>query len=155
MMQAQTPEELQGLTIISILLVEHRMLRELMEAMGGWLAAGLTAEAVRQRAQVFAVALDAHARREEVELFDPLRTRSETARHLIEMMELVHEEARGLFEEIETAPDPASKMWTILEMTEAHFVREEQELFPLAEQLLTAEELARPGIAFAEKGTQR
>ena len=130
------------LTIISILLVEHRMLRDLMEAMGQWLVAGISPEASRERAKVLAVALATHARREEAELFDPLRARSEGARHLIEMMEIVHEEARSLFEEVETATDPASKMWTILEMTEAHFVREEQELFPLAEQLLTPEELA-------------
>ncbi len=144
MMQAQTEREQTGLTIISILLVEHRMLRELMEAMGQWLVAGISPEAVQERAKVLAVALDTHARREESELFDPLRARSQTAHHLIDMMEIVHVEVRDLFEEIETAADPASKMWTILEMTEAHFVREEQEVFPFAEQLLTPEQLARP-----------
>ncbi len=135
-MQAQNAIEQTNINIISILLVEHRMLRELMEAMGRWLVAGIPAEAIRERGQVLAVALDSHAVREEAELFDLLRTRSGTARHLIDMMEIVHEEVRNLFEEIETAVDPVSKMWTILEMTEAHFIREEQELFPLAEQLL-------------------
>jgi hypothetical protein len=65
------------------------------------------------------------------------------------MMELVHQEVRDLFEEIETAADPVSRIWTILEMTEAHFVREEQELFPLAEQLLTPEELALSVVSFS------
>ncbi len=141
------------LTLVSILLVEHRTLRELMGAMGRWLVDGISKEAVRERAKVLAIALDSHALREETELFDPLRARSAAARHLIEMMELVHEEARGLFEEIETAADPAGKMWTVLEMTEAHFVREEQELFPLAEQLLTPEELT-PQVAFLMEGAQ-
>jgi Hemerythrin HHE cation binding domain len=152
-MQAQTMAVQAELTIISILLVEHRMLRELMEAMSQWLVAGISPEAIRERTTVLAIALDTHARREEQELFDPLRARSETARHLIEMMEIVHEEARSLFVEIETTSDPASKMWTILEMTEAHFVREEQELFPLAEQLLRPEELARQETTLVVKGT--
>ncbi len=139
-------------SIISILLVEHRMLRELMQAMSEWLVAGLSPEAVRERARVLAVALDTHAGREEQELFNPLGRRSDTARHLIDMMELVHDEVRSLFEEIESAPDPASKMWTVLEMTEAHFVREEQELFPLAETLLAPEELERQETMLARKG---
>ncbi len=137
------------LTIISILLVEHRMLREIMQAMSDWLMAGISTTALQERARVVAVALDTHARREEQELFNPLSGRSPTARHLIEMMELVHQEVRDLFEELETAAEPVSKMWTILEMTEAHFVREEQELFPLAEQLLAPAELAPSQPPFA------
>lgn len=141
MTQTQDLTDRTALNLISILLVEHRMLRDLMQAMSRWLVAEIPPDALQGRAKVLEIALDAHARREETELFEPLRSRSVGARHLIEMMELVHEEARGLFEEIETAKDPASKMWTILEMTEAHFVREEQELFPVAEQLLAPEEL--------------
>lgn len=137
------------LAIISILLVEHRMLREIMEAMSGWMIPGVSTAALQERGRVLAVALDSHARREEQELFLPLRSRSATARHLVDMMELVHQEVRDLFEEIETAEDPVSRMWSILEMTEAHFVREEQELFPLAEQLLTPEELARSEPPFS------
>lgn len=130
------------LTIVSILLVEHRMLRDLMKAMSDWLVAGLSTTAMQERAHVIEVALDTHAVREENELFKPLSSRSVTARHLVDMMELVHQEVRDLFEELTTAADPVSRMWTILEMTEAHFVREEQEVFPLAEQLLTPDELA-------------
>ncbi len=147
-MQAQTMTEQRELTVISVMLVEHRTLRELMEAMSRWLVAGISPEAVRERGRVLAVALDTHAQREEEQVFGPLIAHSEVARHLVEMMEVVHEEVRSLFEEIETAEDPASKMWTIVEMTEAHFVREEQEVFPLAEQLLTPEELAAPAAQF-------
>ncbi|RIK25909.1 MAG: hypothetical protein DCC52_10785 [Chloroflexi bacterium] len=149
-----THKPLTELTIISILLVEHRTLRELMEAMSQWLIAGISTQAKRERAAVLSVALDAHARREEEELFKSLRARSVTARHLVEMMELVHDEVRDLFDEVQTDADPTSKLWTVLEMTEAHFVREEQEVFPLAEQLLAREELARQEISIAEKGAQ-
>jgi hemerythrin-like domain-containing protein len=131
--------------ITDLLLIEHRLLRELMAAMNNWLLANTAPEALRERAAVLAVALDVHARREEEQLFAPLRARSEGARHLVEMMELVHDEARSLFEEIETEKDPKGKLWTILEMTEAHFMREEQEVFPLAESLLEPADL-RAGL---------
>lgn len=137
------------LTIISVLLVEHRLLREMMQAMSDWISAGLEVPAIRERTHVIALALDSHAQREEQELFVPLRSRSVTARHLVDMMELVHQEVRDLFQEVETAADPVSRVWTILELTEAHFVREEQEVFPLAEQLLTPQELARSEPTFA------
>lgn len=125
-----------GLTTISVILVEHRLLRELMHAMQEALLAHAPVESLRGRAALLEVAIDRHAAREEEQLFAPLRARSETARHLIEMMEIVHDEVRGLFEEIQVEPDPISKLWTVLEMTEAHFGREENELFPLAESLL-------------------
>ncbi len=135
--------ERENLAITSILLVEHRLLRELMTAMNGWLVGNVPAEVLRERAAVLAVALDVHAKREEDQLFASLRALSDAARHLVEMMELVHDEVRSLFEEVETASDPKGRLWTILEMTEAHFVREEQEVFPFAETLLEPQELAR------------
>lgn len=148
-MPEQVKETKAELTIISILLVEHRMLREMMQAMSDWLAAGLSIAALQERARVIVIALDAHARREEQELFNMLAARSPTARHLVDMMELVHQEVRDLFAEIETAADPLKRMWTILELTETHFVREEQEVFPLAEQLLVPQELARTESSLA------
>ncbi len=130
--------------VIAMLLVEHRLLRELMDAMGDWLAEAPPVEAVRERAAVLALALDVHAKREEQELFKPMLSHSDTARHLIELMEIVHDEVRELYEEIKTTPDPGSKLWTIIEMAEAHFDREERELFPLAEALLTPGERQVP-----------
>ena len=49
------------------------------------------------------VALDTHAAREERLLFDPLRPRSDNARHLVDNMVIVHDEVRGLFEQIAKA----------------------------------------------------
>lgn len=130
--------------IINILLIEHWMLRELMHALEQALLAKLPSEALRERAAKLEIALDAHARREEAQLLDPLRTRSETARHLVDMMELVHDEVRDLFAEIRMESDPTSKLWTILEMTQAHFESEERKLFPLAPELMSEEELENP-----------
>ncbi len=120
------------------------MLRDLMGAMESALLAKVPADALRERAAVLEIAVDRHAAREEEQLLTPLRTRSETARHLVDMMEIVHDEVRALFEEIQSDPDPKGKLWTILEMTEAHFQREEREVFPLALSLMPEDELAQP-----------
>ena len=128
-------------TITSVLRVEHRLLRVMMEAMAEWLSkAPLSASVeMRERGSLLAVALEAHAVREEQHLFAHLRPLSDQARHLVDMMEIVHDEVRGLFEEIETMDKPKEHIWTVLDITETHFVREDLEVFPLADELLSQE----------------
>jgi hemerythrin superfamily protein len=129
--------------ITDVLMVEHRLLRVMMEAMADWLskAPASASDEMRERIGLLAVALEAHAQREEQHLFAHLRPLSEQARHLIDMMEIVHDEVRSLFEEIETMENPKEHIWTILDLTETHFVREDKEVFPLAEELLPEEYL--------------
>jgi hemerythrin superfamily protein len=132
---------LSGVKITTVLRVEHRLLRVMMEAMSEWLSkapASASAE-MRQRVGLLAVALENHALREEKHLFAQLRPSSEQAHHLVDMMVIVHDEVRSLFEEIETAANPKEHLWTILDLTETHFVREDEEVFPLAEKLLLPE----------------
>jgi hypothetical protein len=133
-----TDSYISDVTITTVLRIEHRMLREMMEAMAEWLAQAPASAAVemRERVSLLAVALEAHALREEAQLLALLRPISEQARHLVDLMEIVHDEIRGLFEEIATEPAPKDAIWTILDLAETHFVREDEELFPLAEQLL-------------------
>ncbi len=52
------------LPVTSILLVEHRVLRELTQAMERALLANTPAEALRERAAMLEVALDRHAARD-------------------------------------------------------------------------------------------
>jgi hemerythrin superfamily protein len=134
--------------ITNILRVEHRLLRVMMEAMAEWLskAPAAASDEMRGRVSLLAVALEAHAQREEQHLFAHLRPHSEQARHLVDMMEIVHDEVRGLFEEIETMENPKEHIWTILDLTETHFVREDEEVFPLAEELLPQETLLELAI---------
>jgi hemerythrin superfamily protein len=127
--------------ITDVLRVEHRLLRVIMETVAEWLSkapASASAE-MRVRVGLLFVAVEDHAQREEQYLFAHLRPLSDAARHLVDMMELVHDEVRGLFEEIETMPNPKEHIWTILDLTETHFVREDEEVFPLAEELLPEE----------------
>ncbi len=133
--------------ITSILLIEHRVLRNLMQAMELALLAHTPAPALRERAVMLQIAIDTHAAREEEQLFTPVKTRSETARHLIDMMELVHAEVSDLFRQVQGEADPVRTLWTILEMTAAHFDREEQQVFPLAETLLSEDALLQPVVS--------
>ncbi len=107
------------------------------------LLAKVPSAALRQRATLLDVALDTHALREENQLYASLRPRSDAARHLVEMMVIVHDEVRELFDHVEIEAEAERDLWTILEITAAHFDREEDEVFPLAEQLLPMDQLLR------------
>ncbi len=137
--------------ITEMLRVEHGLLRSMMQALGDWLAQSAPAPVLRERAAMLSVGLEDHARREEQRLFEPLSAKSSNARNWVDMMEIVHDEVRGLFEEIAASPhDPTDKLWTILQLTEEHFVKEENEVFPLAEDLIDSETLTQLAAAASE-----
>ena len=135
------------------LYVEHQLLRVMMAAMARWLEAGMPAEVLRARAALLGEALEDHAHREETFLFDVLRPLTPVAERPVDMMTVVHAEVRDLLEEVaDPSRAPAGRMWTVLQLTEEHFVEEENSLFPLAETYIGAEALARLG-AEAERST--
>jgi len=127
--------------ITDVLRVEHQLLHVMNEAMAEWLAKAPATAAVemRSRTSLLFIALEDHAQREEQYLFAQLRPLSDLARHLVDMMIIVHDEVRSLFEEIQTMENPKEHIWTILDLTETHFVRENEEVFPLAEELMSEE----------------
>lgn len=133
--QSASSPDLGEVMITSVLRVEHRILRVMMEALAEWLAKAPASASVEMRGRVSLLfaALEAHAQREEQHLFAHLRPLSDGAQHLVDMMVLVHDEVRDLFEEIATLENPKEHIWTILDLTETHFVREDEEVFPLAE----------------------
>lgn len=129
--------------IIDILRAEHRLLWKMMGAVDLWLTEPATPEALRERAAMLAVALEDHAAREERLVLDPLRTCSPEAHRIVDMMEVVHDEVRGLFEELaDSTRDPHEKLWTFLQLTDEHFVKEEEEVFLLARARLGPVRLA-------------
>jgi hemerythrin superfamily protein len=136
------------MNIVDVLYAEHRLLRVMMEALARWLVEPAVPEVLRERAAMLAVALEDHAGREERLLFDSLRVQSASARHAVDMMVIVHDEVRGLVDEIAgSARDPKEKIWTILQLTDEHFVQEEEQVFPLARALLGPERLKELGDA--------
>ena len=137
---------LKSVRITDVLRVEHILLRTMMTQVSDWLAASVPPEAMRERAALLNLGLETHAQREEKRLFETLRRRSDAALHLVDMMVVVHDEVRGLFEEIEAGAEPIERLWTILDLTETHFRREDKEVFPLAEELIEPELLIQLGI---------
>lgn len=126
--------------ITESLVVEHELLRNMIEAMSQWLTESVTPEQLRERAVMLEVAIDDHAAREEAQLFAPLGACSNSARELVNKMEVVHNEVRDLFEEVaDPSRDPKERLWTILMLTNEHFTTEETGVFPMAERLLGAE----------------
>jgi len=136
---------LKSVRITDVLRVEHILLRTRMAQVSDWLAASMSPETIRERVALLNVVLETHAQREEKRLFDTLRRRSDAALHLVDMMVVVHDEVRGLFEEIEAGAEPIERLWTILDLTETHFRREDKEVFPLAEELIEPEILIQLG----------
>jgi hypothetical protein len=63
------------------------------------------------------------------------------------MMLLVHEEVRDLLEEIETVEYPKEQIWTVLDLTETHFVKEDEQVFPLADELIAPQTLVALGAS--------
>lgn len=123
--------------ITESLQVEHGLLRKMMAAMSQWLTEAVAPDKLRERAVMLEVAIDDHALREEQQLFVPLRECSNSARDLVNLMEVVHDEVRDLFEEVANpARDPKERLWTILMLTEEHFNKEEVAVFPMAEALM-------------------
>lgn len=148
--QSASTSDLGEVMITTVLRIEHRILRVMMEAMAEWLAKAPSTASIemRERVSLLYIALEAHALREEQHLFSHLRPLSDGAHHLVDMMVLVHDEVRDLFEEIQSLENPKEHIWTILDLTETHFVREDEEVFPLAEALLPRDflfELAKRG----------
>ena len=136
---------LTSVRITDVLRVEHTLLRTMMAQVSNWLAASVPPGTMRERVALLNVAIETHAQREEKQLFEALRRRSDAALHLVDMMVVVHDEVRGLFEEIEAGAEPTERLWTILDLTETHFRREDREVFPLAEELIEPEILIRLG----------
>ncbi|WP_376791847.1 hemerythrin domain-containing protein [Thermoflexus sp.] len=120
--------------IAAALRAEHRLLRRMMARMADWLAEGVSPEGLKERGHMLFEALEDHARYEEEKLFSQLRERSPHARHLVGMMELVHEEVRETMRMALERADPREDLWTLLQLSEEHFEVEEQAVFPLAEE---------------------
>ena len=120
--------------------VEHELLRNMIETMSQWLTESVAPDKLRERAVMLEVAINDHATREEAQVFAPLAACSNSARELVNLMEMVHIEVRNLFEEVaDPQRDPKERLWTILMLTNEHFTKEETGVFPMAERLLGAE----------------
>lgn len=110
-------------------------------------------DSLKHAAAVIASALASHAELEDELLFGPLAARAGDDPGIFALMEEEHVTIAGLLGAIGTSRDAARTSELLSEMiaaARAHFEKEEQIAFPLAEKLLDANELRRLGRAWSD-----
>jgi len=110
---------------------------------------------VRAQAALLAAALHPHATLEDELLFDEVEPHLGSAGGPLAVMRAEHEEVKATLDALlEGRADPAPLVRRLVEVARAHFAKEEQILFPLAEDLLSAEALEAAGERWAERRLQ-
>ena len=103
---------------------------------------------LKDAAAVIAGALVSHAHLEDALLFGPLGARLTDGHEIFTVMEEEHQAIARLLGQVAMARDAgrAGELLTeVIHSARSHFAKEEQVAFPLAEQMLDAEELRRLG----------
>ena len=111
-------------------------------------------DVLREAASLLAAALEPHARLEDELLFGAVEKETGADRGPAPAMHAEHEEIEEAIRGVTVAIDPTRARDMLLEaihIARAHFLREEQMIFPMAEQVLGAEELRRLGREWARR----
>ena len=109
-------------------------------------------EVLRGKASLLAAALAPHARLEDDLLFAAVEEKVGTGFGPVSTMRAEHEEIEGALRSVADASDPKRARETLLEvilLARSHFLKEERVAFPLAEEVLGAENLERLGEEWA------
>ena len=109
-------------------------------------------EVLRGSASLLAAGLEPHARLEDDLLFAAMENKAGVGLGPASTMRAEHEEIEGALRRAVVATDPARARETLLEaihLARAHFLKEEQVAFPMAEEVLGAEDLRRLGGEWA------
>jgi iron-sulfur cluster repair protein YtfE (RIC family) len=109
-------------------------------------------EVLRGSASLLAAGLEPHARLEDDLLFAAMENKTGAGLGLVSTMRVEHEEIEGALRSVAVGTDPARAREMLLEaihLARAHFLKEEQVAFPMAEEVLGAEDLMRLGGEWA------
>ena len=134
------------------LLGEHGVIYALFDHIEQELPRIETLDAVQRATRALAAALVSHARIEDELLFPALETHLGPAGPLA-VMRQEHEEIEGAIEEVasaQTQEAAADRLRYGLQVARDHFAKEEQILFHMARQSLSAQELEQLGNRWAE-----
>jgi len=126
-----------------VLLGEHAVLYSLFDHIERQLAAGADLAALQAIGGALAEALVSHAKLED-ELLFPALASTPAAEGPVSVMREEHGDIDELCADLpraDDADDAAALLGEIIEMSRAHFAKEEHMLFPLVEQLADATEL--------------
>lgn len=109
---------------------------------------------IQNRVAGLTFALDAHAGQEEELLFSALEPHLGTQSGPLAVMRMEHEQIRDLLGRIQSASDLAQGRTLVSQMIEvsrAHFSKEEQVLFRMARQVLNEDALLALGAKWAQQ----
>lgn len=107
---------------------------------------------LRGHASLLAAGLEPHARLEDELLFAAMEKKAGTGVGPASTLRNEHEEIEGALRMVAAATDPARAREALLDaihLARAHFLKEEQVAFPMAEEVLGAEDLRRLGGEWA------
>lgn len=142
------------MSLLALLLGEHGPLRHGVESLRR-AAPGLTGGELAAASLALAEAIESHAHLEDEMLFEPLAASGRMPPGPIEVMRAEHEEIERLLGELRSSEpgrsDPQRTVLRLAQTVHDHFDHEEQVLFPLATQVLSASQLAAQGATWAER----
>jgi iron-sulfur cluster repair protein YtfE (RIC family) len=134
------------------LLGEHAVIYPLLDQLER--APITSAGEARAQAALLAAGLGSHARIEDELLFARLEAKIGAETGPLAVMRMEHDEIEGALANLERVQgtDEARRLATYLVgVARQHFAKEEQVLFPLAEEVLGREELERLGLEWATR----
>lgn len=142
------------MTILHALLGEHGVLYAQFAYLEQRLDDGVPLPALREPAALLASALQSHANLEDELLFVALEPFLGVEAGPLAVMRAEHDEIEGTLQRISLATEAEEVerlLWSLLQVARDHFAKEEHVLFPLAEQFLEEETLARLGRQWAQR----
>ncbi|MCC7119079.1 MAG: hemerythrin domain-containing protein [Anaerolineales bacterium] len=140
--------------IIDALLSEHGVFHLFLQHIERNLPTLKSLTALQDRIAAFAFALEAHASLEDELLFSALEPHLGTNSGPLAVMRMEHDQITDLFGKINsTAELEAAGLFVrqLLNVTRSHFQKEEQALFRMARQFLSAEQLTDLGAQWMQR----
>jgi hemerythrin-like domain-containing protein len=136
------------------LLGEHAVFGALFDHLERTVPAASTAAQVRDLGAMLASALSTHAGIEDELLFDALGAVMDAQLGPVAVMRMEHEQIEGGLQQLPSIDDVDMARRVLLQVVETargHFAKEEQVLFPIAEQMLGESRLLDLGRRWSER----
>lgn len=140
--------------ITEALLGEHGVFYALFDQLERAVPASATLAQVQDQAALLAAALKPHASMEDELLFTSLESHLESQSGPLAVMRAEHsgiEDALARVQEVQDLAEAQGLVLHVVQMAREHFAKEEQILFPMAEQMLGGETLAQLAARWAEQ----
>jgi CRP-like cAMP-binding protein/hemerythrin-like domain-containing protein len=142
-----------GMKITEALLRDHQVFHGQFEDLERALRSGTAWSEIEAQIDVLNAALETHAELEDELLFSALEPHIGPMGPLA-VMRMEHDEIENAFFQLQESADPAEREGVVthlLEVARSHFAKEEQILFPMADQELDSNALEQLGVQFANR----